>query len=428
MLYKNTTLLTKRASGSGANAADEATLRALAGLFCSVCDQPLSTKDKKGQWGYTEKHSAYTCCGKAHCPFCGAPTREKCAHLVAYRASGDWKIAGLPDVADKSLPILPPLDTEHLLDYSEPQKKAAFGEGYKLLDEIYEPGLRRQHGEAIGGEKIVSALLRPDHQESITTASHIENLYYFSQNPAPGMARMEQALVHDFPGGFDRLAAQIPPGADYIVSAFRVQAIDSDVTVNAVALSPDGTRLTVLTQQSGEIWDLAGETPVPVGEFEAGDTRIHDLMYHAVRYSLNGKQILAKRTSEYGYGSSGGHRTEIRSAEDGTLLHSLGEPGNARAETGESGGVNRNDREAFLHGGDTLLTVRGRCLRLYRMDRLGSNKNAKPDQTILLRSVIGDLTVSSDGETFATAASQHVVLWRIPRQAIYSEKPKPKRF
>ncbi|MBC7809301.1 MAG: hypothetical protein H7145_24465 [Akkermansiaceae bacterium] len=57
---------------------------------------------------------------------------------------------------------------------------------------------------------------------------------------------------------------------------------------------------------------------------------------------------------------------------------------------------------------------------------MASNKNAKPDQTILLRSVIGDLSVLSDGETFATAAGQHVVLWCIPRQSVHTQKPQPK--
>lgn len=424
MLYKNTTILTKRASGSGENAVDSAALRALAGLFCSVCDQPLSSKDKKGQWGYVEKNSAYTCCGKAHCPFCGAPAKEKCSHLVAYRASGDWKIAGLPDVAGNSLPTLPPMDREHLLDYSDAQKKNAFGEGYKLLDELYAPGLRHQRSEAIGGAEIVSALLRPDNHQAVTTASGIENLYYFSQNAERCTARLQQALLQDFPCGFDRLLRQTPAGSEYIVSALVVPVIDSETVVKAVALAPCGKRLALLTQQQGEIWDISGETPVSVSEFLAADGKANELAYHAVRYSPDGKQILTKRSSEYyGYGSVA-RRTEIRSAEDGSLIQSLGEPGNTRAETGEDGGPSQNDRDLFLHDGETLLTVRGRCLRLYRLDRL--TKNARPDQTILLRSVVSDLSVSQDGETFATATGQHVVLWRIPRSAVYAEKPKAK--
>lgn len=424
MLYKNTAGMTKR-TGSSGESEDIATLRALTGLFCVVCDQPLSTKDKKGQWSHVEKHSAYTCCGKAHCPFCGAPAKEKCRHLVAYRASGDWKIAGLPDVGGNAFPTLPPLDAAHLLDYSDAQKKVAFGEAYKLLDEIYAPGMRHQRGEAIGGAELVNAILCPDNHQTITTVSGIENQYYFSQCPDLGTARLRQALLQDFPGGFDRLLRQVPPGSRYVVSTIAVPVIDSETVVKAVALSPCGKRLVLLTQQSGEIWDISGANPVPVCEFTSADGKTNELSYHVARYSPDGKQLLAIRSSEYhGYGSSS-RRTEVRSAVDGTLLHSLGESGDSRSETGEESGAPQNDRDLFLHGGETLLTVRGRCLRLYNLihNSTQRTKNARPDHTILLRSVVADIAVSSDGETFATATGRHVVLWRIPRTSLVTAKP-----
>ena len=72
----------------------ELAFRVLATFSCSRCRRPL-TKESQDSKSHRQRNTEpHVCCGVAHCPYCGKPTKERCRHLVSFKEYGRWSIPG----------------------------------------------------------------------------------------------------------------------------------------------------------------------------------------------------------------------------------------------------------------------------------------------------------------------------------------------
>lgn len=411
MLYKNTKPLEKKKTIATGDAMDMAALRVLAGMCCSECDKPLSSVDHKGQWGYVHKHSAYTCCGQAHCPYCGASGKEKCAHLVAYRTSGNWRIFGLPDVADMLFPQAEPLSPTAIMGHTTEQKQKAFGAAFPLLEKLYSPRWYGQTYENISAELIVNHLIKPNNKQEIPTTA---NLYYFSEATDGIAERLQQALCEDLPEAFPRLKAMPIANAEYLVKAFELPINEEDKQssrASFIDFSSCGKYLIVLNALTGQVWDMTETEPKLLASFSALERRSNPHhAYQCARFSKTGDQIeLFRANPNDRYGWENGE-WETRSVHTGAFLDT--ELLSKSSKTSWQDLLASRNQTTDLHGGRLCLTTRTATIRIYRRNEKG-RKAGKP-LLIPLRHTIKHMAVSPDQETFATTSDRFVCIWRIP--------------
>ena len=176
MFFKNTNALQVSADvGTGADA-DTAVLRALAGMACTVCDRPLGGPPPARGRQRGSYNAPFACCHRAYCPFCGAEGGARCAHLVAYRAGGDWRIAGLPAGEGLAFPPVPP-SAGAIIGHSEAQKREAFRGAFGLLERLMGKHWDGRQIEKIPCDLIVDLVARPDKRVEVRTAGGAQNIY-----------------------------------------------------------------------------------------------------------------------------------------------------------------------------------------------------------------------------------------------------------
>ena len=401
MFYQNLQPVIGRDDSESADTADEAAFLALAGMTCSVCDRPLSAHERGAR---DNASRGFTCCGRAHCPYCGAAGSDKCRHLAGYESKNEWRVAGLPEsLRFVTIPEPPPVSREYLLDYSEAQKQRAFGDAYPLFPYLYGDGwLKREH-DAFSGKVILDTLLEPANCQYATGGR-----YYFDPNVPLLVARMERALFEYLPNGFAQLLAE--PAADAafvegIIAAGDCLVIYTDTAVHGAAFSPDGSRLAIIGDCAGAIWRFdgsEGNAATLETSFACEDGRTDPLVNRDVLFSPDGERLLIRRARK----ARKGENVEVRCACTGALAGLVTAVGAAPAE-GEGGGV------AFLHDGASVAIARGRGVTVHPAADVTLGR-ASRERRFALRAPLTHFAAAS-GDRFATATGQYVVVWRVPR-------------
>lgn len=412
MLHKNVLPLPKRITiknTSDCDTVEQAALNALSGLFCSVCDAPLCREDRMIN-GSARPHTAYVCCKTAHCPFCGTSGKQRCEHLAAYRTSGDWRIAGLPDLAGHPVPEAIPLTTETLQEYSDEQKQEAFGQAFQLLFSLYGPGLRRNKEAELGGRLLIDALVPAENKQHPGDGTE----YYFCRNVTGSAESVRLGLTDGLTNGFSRLQSFTPPGARFAIGTLMMKT-----EIRAVAFAPCGTRFVVCDLDSCEIRRINnGDMVLHTGWTNPAQGRL----YHRATFTPSGKKVVLLDGHPY---FETDYTTEFRDAHTGDRILGIEQSHMNRIhrlpeELDENREIFDTTRETFLHNGATYMTVRGRCIRFY--DVASTTGDIEPLLTITLRLPVAHFAVSPDGETFVTAAGQFMTLWQVTREALCKEK------
>ncbi|MBC7809295.1 MAG: hypothetical protein H7145_24435 [Akkermansiaceae bacterium] len=414
MLYKNVKALPPRDAYDPSEGAE--VLRAIAGMSCDACDMPLPREDRMGAWNRAIPFTAYTCCGNAYCPFCGANARQRCEHLLAAQSSGQWRIAHLPDLSD--VPVLhpPPVSPEHMLDHKTTQKRAAFGGAYPLLAPLYGRGLEGKGTSGrIRGELIVEKLLTWDNKQIVASGGKNsgKNTFYFAQDPRARTAHLDDTLRRALPGGFTELFALPQPALQYRLS---VAQYAPGKPARALLVSPDGARVHILWDRGGAVFDVS------VPEREPVFLRDIPAPQHGAQY-LSACLADSERFLEASVENVG-----VRSAPYIEIVPLVPEPGDPNSEPcGTRRGGTEYGYESSLHGGRTVLQENGRSVRFYKA-AANSNERGRPWLTISLRSLLMAMPLRPGGDTFALAAGGYLSLWRVPGSAIPeapTSKPSP---
>jgi len=323
-------------------------------------------------------------------------------------------------VRDTTFPASFPVVAGSVVDYSEEQKQQAFRAAYPLLQTVYGPGMRNAPPEAISGDSLVRLIVQPDNEQVIA-----DNYFFFSADPEPGRKRLASALQQDLQEGFGRLHSQSPSASRLMIHEMAMDLLVSphSATVSALEFSPDGKSLIVLTEVNGMLYqmDSLDAAPILFDRKESSTTYGGYLRYCDCKFTPDGRYLqvdCGTSTPLLGY-SAHILATEFREGKTGALLKIQENPGSYQDETGEMYCVGPERRDAYLHGGDTLLTIRGRYMRFYRMAEM--QEADSPDLSFALRMRISHFAVSPDGETIATATDRFVILWRIPPAALSLE-------
>lgn len=406
MLYKNVKPLPPRDAPE--DSTDVAALRALAGMSCDVCDMPLSREDKTNAWNRTTPFTAYTCCGNAYCPFCGANARLRCEHLLASQTGGQWRIAHLPDLSDVSMPHPPPVSPEHMLDYKTTQKRAAFGAAYPLLSPLYGRGLEgKGETKRIGGELIAEKLLAWENKQVVATGKKNggNNMLYFAQDVRARTADLDDTLRRAFPEGVTKLFALPQPALQYRLC---VAQYAPGKQARSLLSSADGKRVYVLWDRGGTVFDVSApdREPVFVRNIPAPKNEA-EFVSASLAEDESFLDAVVTRTDRSG--PSAKYSESIPLAPEKADRH--------KGERGKPRGGDEYSYESSLHGGKTVLQENGRSVRFYR-SAATVNERGRPWLTISLRSLLMAAPLNTDGDTFALAAGGYLSLWRVPESAI----------
>lgn len=374
-------------------------LFALSGMACSDCGKPLDIRNKK-----------YSCCRRAHCPYCGKPHTERCIHRVAHREYGRWRIPGV--IGEDAQPPLCPLEKGLLLDYSDAQKRAAFGAAEPMLFDIYGPGfLALVRKDAL----VLSLIHKVMRCESIQEVHGYDryNHYCFSRDPKAAKERARQAL-RDLRQGFDNLRGIVPHAARYLL-----HTLDTGTSqwrgLNNIVFSPDGSQVLACSHSVARLF--AVETGALVHCWDQGKGSIHSAVF-----SPGGERVAISTVIS----SSRGWDHRERTIGEGFVQVWDTRTGNplSRMEGAPAGGDpldSGSPSEGFLHGGRLFVLARERFVRLVDLEpstgKMRPRGGIRELAVLPHREDIRQTAFSPDGVTFATSQKDYVLLWRIPTLA-----------
>lgn len=359
-------------------------LTALSAPECEACHKPL----KPGQMA---------CCNRVYCPFCRKEASAvRCPHVVAYRRHGEWIIPGVPPTVDAI-----PLELERMVEWSDGQKRAAFGPAFDLAHHILGEGLSFAPTQSRVRERLVDAV--PGASSAQFNAGGRYTILVFHAD-ANAFVRDARRLLDAWMKGLETLRSATPEACRHLVqvrslepySGYRWNVCPWTRHSHAtfLAFSPDGAQLAVGLESRIEM------RAVPSGELLWEAETFGGAPRSAVFAS--GGATLAVMTST----SSGDWETHLLDAASGAVRATLPASNTTGFQTVGSQTL------ACLHDGRLLVDAEGRNVRL---TWLGESGAPVVSETIPHRAPIKCFGASSDGETFATIVGYALLLWRVPR-------------
>ncbi len=274
----------------------------------------------------------------------------------------------------------------------------------------------------INAERLVEWIARPEARLDVVQNRSVRS-YYFSPSSDKIAERLRKALVDDLPEAFTRLKAQSVSNLQYLTHAAEFVPFseaagggESD-RVCFVAYSPNGKYLVAMSRLQGEVWEVAGGSPVVAATFALSpDPGRPRLFYHAIRFAETGDHFDIWWVGDAHYVSRHPAVVEAHSLLDAALLQRRSYPPGFVYAENELPPSSTSLTELPLHGGKSIVSWRSGRLSIRRV--LTGGDRAGTALVIPLRQMVRHVAVSPDGETLALATPRFVCLCRVPYAAV----------